>query len=160
MFSPAAYAATTAAGNFSLDVSPSPLVATVKPGQTSDLILKIHNSGSQTQDLKIEARSFLFNSSNGQIKLEDNTPPSIVSWLSFSQPTFSIDPNQWFNESIHIVVPKDAGFSYSFALVVSRQNEPAPAAGGLIKGSVAVFSLINIDRPGAVRKLAVTSFAS
>src|SRR6185369_16774344 len=56
---------------------------------------------------------------------------------------------------------KDAGFSYSFALVISRQSEPKPTAGGrLIKGSVAVFTLLNVDRPGAKSSLQVVSFSS
>jgi len=54
-----------------------------------------------------------------------------------------------------------AGFSYSFALLISRQANTKAAAGTrLIKGSVAVFTLVNVDRPGATSNLSVSSFST
>jgi len=65
-----------------------------------------------------------------------------------------------FAEKIRFALPKATGFSYSFALVISRQNQPKPTAGGrLIQGSVAIFTLVNVDRPGATRRLEVATFA-
>ncbi|MEO5950705.1 MAG: hypothetical protein ABIQ04_04620 [Candidatus Saccharimonadales bacterium] len=145
-----------APGEFSLQVSPSPLVATVKPGQTTDLELKIRNAGTTAEDLKIEPRSFKLNDTDGSVVLNDTAPPDVNQWISFSEPSFTVQPGQWFTQKIHVALPKDAGFSYSFALIVSRQNTPKPTEGGrLIKGSLAVFTLLNVDRPGATRKLDV-----
>jgi hypothetical protein len=65
-----------------------------------------------------------------------------------------------FTDTIHINLPAQTGFSYSLAVVVSRQSETrATNAGRLIKGSVADFMLINVDRPGATRKLQVAQFS-
>src|SRR5882757_869615 len=110
--------------DFSLQVTPSPLVATVKPGQTSQLELKIRNAGTGSENLKIEPRSFTFNSKNGQVSLQDTTPPDISQWISLSAPKFTVQSGQWFSEKVNLSLPKDAGFSYSFALVISRQSEP------------------------------------
>jgi hypothetical protein len=56
-------------------------------------------------------------------------------------------------------VPKEAGFSYAFALVIERVKEQQGIPGQRsLNASVAIFSLINVDRPGAVRSLEVTSF--
>lgn len=155
----AAAQSATPQGDFSLQVTPSPLVATVKPGETSKLELKIRNAGTAPEELKIEPRSFKFNSSDGQVTLNDTTPPEIASWISFSSPTFTVQPGQWFTETVNVSLPKDSGFSYSFALVISRKNAPKPAEGTrLLKGSLAIFSLINVDRPGATSKLEVVSF--
>jgi hypothetical protein len=148
-------------GNFSLQVSPSPLVATVKPGTATQLELKIRNSGSDSENLKIEPRSFRIDEKTGQVRLDDTAPPHIASWISFAQPTFSIPVNGLFSEEVRLDVPKDAGFSYAFALVVSRQSYAQPTGSGqLIKGSVAVFALINVDRPGAMSKLDLATFTS
>jgi hypothetical protein len=148
-----------AAGNFSLQVTPSPLVTTIKPGQTTTLELKIRNAGTEAEDLKIEPRSFTLDNNSEQIKINDTTPPDIAEWISFKQPTFTVQPGAWFTENVKFSLPKNTGFSYSFALVISRQKNPQPAPGGrLIKGSIAVFTLINVDRPGAVRKLDIGSF--
>src|SRR4051812_46030304 len=58
-------------GNFSLQVTPSPLVTTVKPGILSTSELKIRNAGSSIEKLKIEPRSFTLTSDSQQVKLND-----------------------------------------------------------------------------------------
>ena len=147
--------------DFSLQITPSPLVTTVKPGTKTQVELKIRNNGTGTEDLKIEPRSFTYNSDNGKVDLDDATSPPVASWITFSQPKFSVQPGQWLAQQITFNVPKDAGFSYSFALVISRQSDPKPTTGErLIKGSIAIFTLINVDRPGAKSNLEVVSFSS
>ncbi len=144
---------------FSLQVTPSPLVTTVKPGMASEVELKIRNGGRKAEELKIEPRSFKVDDSSEEVKLDDTTPPEINDWMSFSATTFTIQPEQWFTEKIKFELPKDSGFSYSFALVVSRKNDPKPVEGSrLLRGSVAVFTLVNVDRPGATRKLDLGTF--
>lgn len=148
-------------GDFSLQITPSPLVSSIKPGQTSELELKIRNAGSQPETLKIEPRSFRFDSKTQQLTLDDTTSPDIAQWVSFANPTFTVQPGQWYTQKIKVSLPKEAGFSYSFALIVSRKDAPKATEGGrLLKGSVAVFTLLNVDRPGAVRKLDVGNFTS
>ncbi|TAH34094.1 hypothetical protein EYC59_03800 [Candidatus Saccharibacteria bacterium] len=147
-------------GEFSLQVTPSPLVATVKPGQTTELELQIRNAGTAVEELKIEPRAFRFDDATGQVSLQDTTPPDIAAWVSLSNPTFTIQPGAWFTQKVRVSLPKDSGFSYSFALVISRTKAPAKVEGRVIKGSLAVFTLINVDRPGATSKLQVVSFTA
>ncbi len=147
--------------DFNLQVTPSPLVTSVKPGVTSQVELKVRNSGSGTEALKIEPRSFKFDSKTGKVSLQDTTPPSVTPWVSFSAPKFTVQPGQWYSEQVSFNFPKDAGFSYSFALVINRQNNPKPADGTrAINGSLAVFSLVNVDRPGAKSSISVASFTT
>lgn len=150
-----------AANDFSLEVTPSPLVTTVKPGTTTQLELKIHNNAPQAENLKIEPRSFTINPNSEEVELNDTTPPDISNWISFSKPRFTVQAGEWFTEQVRLNVPREAGFSYSFALVVSRQANPQPTSGGrLLKGSLAVFTLVNVDRPGATRKIDIGQFIS
>jgi hypothetical protein len=152
---------TTDPSDFNLQITPSPLVVSVQPGVKTQVELKIRNGGSGTENLKIEPKDFTYNSSTGRVNLEDTTAASVASWISYSAPRFTVQPGQWFSEVISLNTPKDAGFSYSFALVISRQSNPKPIAGTrLIKGSVAVFSLINVNRPGAKSSLQVVEFSS
>jgi hypothetical protein len=147
--------------DFNLQVTPSPLVTTVKPGAKSQLELKIRNGSSGAENLKIEPRSFSLSNDSTEVKLQDTTPPDIASWISFSAPKFTVQAGQWFSQQITFNVPKTAGFSYSFALVISRQSDPKPtSAGRLIKGSLAVFTLVNVDRPGATSDLKVSNFTA
>jgi hypothetical protein len=151
----------TVPSDFNLQVSPSPLVTTVKPGTKSQVELKVRNAGTGTEELQIAPRSFKFDSNTGKVDLQDNTPPPIAGWITFSASKFTVLSGQTFTEQVMFDVPKDAGFSYSFALVINRQNNPKPTGGTrAINGSVAVFSLLNVDRPGAQSHLQVVSFTS
>ncbi len=161
VFSPSSFAATPPPPDFNLLVSPSPLVSTIKPGQTTTLQLKIRNNGSGTESLKIETRRFSVDNKTGKVTLDDKKPSEIAQWISFSDPTFQIQSGQWENENVHITLPKDTGFSYSLALVISRTNNPTSVQNGrLLNGSLAVFTLLNVDRPGATRQLQVEKFSA
>lgn len=148
------------ADDFSLQVSPSPLVASLKPGTTTNLELKIRNAGSQSETLKIEPRKFSVNNQTGEVKLDDRSPSEIAPWVSFGAQTFTVKPGEWYTQTVRVALPKDTGFSYSLALIISRtKNVASTESGRLIRGSVAVFTLLNVDRPGAVRKLEISSFS-
>lgn len=148
------------ADDFSLQVSPSPLVASLKPGKTTNLELKIRNAGTQSETLKIEPRQFSVNNQTGEVKLDDQAPSEIAPWVSFGAQTFSIKPGEWYTQTVRVALPKDTGFSYSLALVISRtKNVTSTESGRLIRGSVAVFTLLNVDRPGAVRKLEISDLS-
>lgn len=153
--------AQTPPGDFSLQVTPSPIVTTLKPGSATTLEMRIRNAGTGTENLKIEPRTFAVDKQTGEVKLDDTKAPDISPWISYSAPKFTIKPGEWFTQKVTISLPKDTGFSYSLALVISRTNNPTPEQGTrLIKGSLAVFTLINVDRPGAVRKLEVQDLST
>lgn len=140
--------------DFSLEVSPSPLVATVKPGTTTTLELKIHNASTKTEQLVIRARPFSFKTGTSDITISERTPPTLAQEVNFSEPTFTLQANEWKTQKVMVTLPESAGFSYSFAVVIARENEvTTPGSSQTIRGSVAVFTLLNIDKPGATRAL-------
>lgn len=147
--------AKAASGEFYLQVSPSPLVVTIKPGQTQSYDLKIRNAGTEAENLTIAPRTFTLDNVSGEVQFDDTrTPPEIGGWVSFSEPNFTVKPGEWYTQKITMAIPKEAGFSYSFAFMITRQDTPSlPGAGRELKGSVAIFSLVNIDKPGATRAL-------
>ena len=146
-------------GNFSLQVTPSPLVVSIKPGDTSTTELKIRNNGDKAEYLKIEPKSFTVNSDTGSITLGNSAPTDVSKWVSFSNPTFTVQAGEWFTERVTITLPENTGFSYSFALEISRVENAKPQQGETaVRGSVAVFTLVSVDRPGAKKELQVVSF--
>jgi hypothetical protein len=145
-------------GQFSIQVSPSPLVATVKPGIVSTLDLTVRNNNTRTEDLRMSLRAFSINDTTGQVDLADTEPSEVQDWVTFSQPTFSLQPSEFLQQKITIAVPADAGFSYSFAVLISREDDNPPTAGAQLKASVAVFTLLSVDRPGAKRSFEVLEF--
>jgi hypothetical protein len=92
------------------------------------------------------------------VHLGDKAPTSVTDIVSFADPLFTLEAGQIFTQRIHIHPDANAAFSYNFAITVSQQNPPKGAKGeSTIAGSVAVFTLINVDKPGAVRQFKLTS---
>jgi archaellum component FlaF (FlaF/FlaG flagellin family) len=152
-------AAAAQGGEFALQISPSPLVANIDPGKKNVQEIKIRNNGSQPEVLKIEPRKFSIDNNSQNLKLDDTQPAEIANWISFDTPVFTIQPNQTSVVKMTVDAPKDAGFSYSLALIVSRTNDTHDLkTGQVLKGSVAIFTLLNVNRPDAKRELQLTKF--
>ena len=142
---------------FSLQISPSPLIATVKPGTTTSLDLQIRNTGSAAQTLKMGLRAFKIDQTTGQVDLETQTATDVPQFVTFGTPTFSLETGQIMTQHVTIATPANAGFTYSFAITVAQQTPPQASNGQTaIDGSVAVFTLLNVDRPGATSQLELT----
>jgi len=148
-------------GAFSLQVSPSPLVTSVRPSEQKSLELQIKNNATSIESLKMDLRKFNVNE-NGEVQLTDEEPTEVSKWVGFEKKTFNIEPGKIFNQKVVLTTPNDVSYSYSFVITVSRVQEPnqSTQSGNRIKGTVAIFTLINIDRPGATRKLDVIQFSS
>ena len=160
VFAPKANAADDDSG-FSVQVTPSPLIATIEPGQKSTLELRINNTGSTKESFSMNLRAFTVDKQTGKVDLLKDEPKEVSPFITFSEPTFTLEPGEWINQKVYVDTPKEAGFSYSFALMVVRDESIAPQNGGAtIQGSVAVFTLLNVSRPDATRELKVVEFSS
>ena len=156
-----AHATTIPNGDFSIEVSPSPLAATVKPGQATTIELRIRNASTNQEQLAIESRDFTMANNGRDITIDTKESSVLKDWVTYSEPTFTVAPGSWFTQKITLTLPDEAGFSYPFAIVISRANEANDGSSGrFIRGSVAVFTLINVDKPGASRKLELDSFTT
>lgn len=152
---------TQGGSGFSLQVTPSPMIATIEPGKQSSLELKVQNRNTVKEELKLELRSFSIDGTNGEIQISETEKPDVSEFVSFEHESFSVEAGQWHTEKVLVDTPDNAGFSYSFVILISRKN-PLPSVDGVsnIEGSVAVFTLLNTNRPDAVKKLDLTSFIS
>lgn len=147
-------------GEFSIQVSPSPLFVALNPGETKTVELKIRNNGLKSEDLKIYCRSFTLSDNSSEIRLDDQTPAYIDEMVSFSQENFTVKAGEWFTQRLIFKIPEEAGFSYSFAVVIDRQKDAEQTSGQTsLRGSVAVFALINVNRPDAQRRISIKHFS-
>lgn len=141
---------------FALQVSPATLIETIKPGEQKTMDLKIENQSVNKEHLKIELREIKVDKESGEISLLETEPVGIKDWATFSHPTFTLESGEAIVQKITIAMPKEAGFAYSFALVISRVVENTSVnRGAVLSGSVAVFSLVAVDKPGATRSFEI-----
>lgn len=145
---------------FSLQVSPSPLTATVLPGSDSTLELQVRNTNTSEQALKMGLRSFSIDGATGEVKLGDDAPKDIQQLVTFENPTFTLRAGEIMTQRIYVHADKNSGFTYNFAVIISQQNPPKATQGkSALAGSVAVFTLINVERPGATRQVSLSSIS-
>lgn len=145
---------------FNMQVSPSPLAVTLKPGQRQTATLTVRNLSNHPETVTPSLSGFIVDRASQKIELTSDMPLGLDTWISFKQPQLTIAPGASQPLEILYDTPANAGFSYALAITLNPSDKPAPTQGANIKASVAVFNLINIDRPGAKRQLQIDSFTS
>jgi hypothetical protein len=151
-----------AAGNdFNIQVSPSPLVVTLAPGKQQTTTLAVRNFSTHSETLYPKLNGFTISKSSKDIKLLEQTPAGLADWVSFSTPSITVPAGATKNLDIVFNTPGNVGFSYSTAITLSRKPNPTLRTDGVhLEGTIAVFCLININRPDAKRQFFIDHFKS
>lgn len=146
---------------FKLIVSPLPLALEAKPGERVSTDVKVMNGGTVSERVAISVMKFGAEGEDGSPKLLDPEPSDdFLSWISFSEKTFTAEPQQWKTIKVTIDTPKTAAFGYYYALVFARDNQKIEAQKANLLGAVAGLLLFDVNAPGAKRTADVLSFQS
>lgn len=150
-------------GELNLTTSPLPLSLKAKPGSSVSTDLRIQNSGSETEHLKIDLLKFSAHGEEGKPELKEREPgDDYFDWVDFSESEFSVEPKQWKTIKMNIRLPEDAAFGYYYAVTFSRADKTR-ANGELasgVEGGTATLVLLEAEVPNAKRELKVESFSS
>jgi hypothetical protein len=161
-FSPPTFAQSANEQGLNIEISPLPIELTVKPGSTTTTDLRVRNSGTQPEQLKASLKTFEAEGADGHIVLHDPTPADdFTKWVSFDKTVFTAPPGQWQTIKMTVSPPKSAAFGYYYAVQFELANPPKPQPGtARLQGAVAIFVLLNVDSPGASRRIEVTHFSA
>lgn len=153
-------AADSPSDGFNIQVSPSPLTVNLKPGQRHVAVLTVRNLSSHSETLRPRLNGFTIDSKSEKIELKPEVPLGLDKWISFKQSSLSLAPGA--SQPLEIVynTPKDVGFSYSLAITLNPSDRRPEQQGATYQAQVAVFNLININRPDAKRGLTINEFKS
>jgi hypothetical protein len=145
-----------------IQISPLPINLEVDPGESVSTDIRVRNANNTSEKLKITLMKFSAKGDRGEAVLLDREPAdTYFDWVSFSESEFEAMPNEWKSVKMTIDVPEAAAFGYYYAVLISRADDPVPEPGKpAISGHVAIFVLLAVDSPGAVKELDVTSFES
>lgn len=147
---------------FNIQVTPATLPVTLQPGVTKTVSVSIRNLSNHPEALSPRLSGFRMDAGSQKIALDYTPPANMAAWVSFAQPTLTLKAGESQKLDITYATPENVGFSYTAAITLSRANETlrSPATGASLKGTVAIFNLINIDRPDAKRMLSIERFVS
>ena len=143
--------------------SPLPISLTVEPGKVATTQLKVKNAGTTEEHLKIDILKFNAYEDSGKPALMDLEPTDTFDdWVSFSESTFSLAPEEWKTITVTFTVPETAAFGYYYAFVFSRSDEgliPQPQQTAVV-GGTATLVLLEARVPDARREVTVTEFST
>ena len=146
----------------SLLTSPLPIIAKTTPGVPVTTDIKIRNTGTGEETLKVSLMKFEAYEDTGKPALLDPEPSDeFIKWVSFSENTFKVAPGEWKTVQATIAPPKEAAFGYYYAFVFARANENLTAEERLtaLNGGTAVLALLDVDVPGAKREVTLDKFS-
>ena len=144
-----------------LTTSPLPINLSVTPGTSVTTPIKIKNDGNQTEQLKATLMKFKADPTTGAAILsEREAADAYFDWVTFSDPTFSIDPGEWKTENVTFNVPATAAFDYYYAIVFFRADQQTPQGTNqtILNGGTATLVLLTANVPGAKKELSIDNF--
>lgn len=145
----------------SLLTSPLPLLMKTTPGVPVTTDIKLRNTGTEEETLKVSLMKFEAYEDTGKPALMEPEPSDdFIKWVSFSEETFKVAPGEWKTIQATIAPPKEAAFGYYYAFVFARANEnlsPEERRTAL-NGGTAVLGLLDVDVPGAKREVTLDTF--
>lgn len=165
LFFPSVSLAQTADAEFGLRLitSPLPINLVTEPGKTIQTELKVKNGGVQDETLKIELMKFKAYRENGKPQLLEREPADdFLDWVTFSEPTFTLAPDEWKTVVATFTIPETASFGYYYAFIFSRAADAvAPESRETaIVGGTAVLVLLEARIPDAKREITVAEFSA
>ncbi|HSW99220.1 MAG TPA: hypothetical protein VLF71_05270 [Candidatus Saccharimonadales bacterium] len=150
-----------AAGNdFTIQVSPSPLVVSLTPGQTQTNTVTIRNFSNHPETLEPSLSGINISRDSEKVSLTSTLPADISQWLHFSQPGITVPAGGTSQLTLTFATPTNVGFSYAVAVNLTSTRTTQSSSGAGIKPQVVVFCLININRSDAKSALSLDNFSS
>ena len=152
-----------AADNDALNITTSPLPINIfaKPGEVVKTQLRVKNSGTNTEFIKVGLMKFSAFGDDGKPRLADKAVgDDYFDWVSFSEVKFKADPNVWKDITMTIAVPKSAAFGYYYAVTFARANPQLANTdkSAVLLGGTATLVLLDVKSPNAHRELELTDF--
>ena len=138
-----------------------PINLNVAPGSTVTAPVKIKNDGNQSEDLKVTLMKFKADPITGATILGEREPAdNYFDWVTFSDPTFTLQPNEWKTITATFNVPATASFDYYYAIVFFRANQAVKPGDRqtVLNGGTATLVLLTADVPNAKKELTLDSF--
>ena len=160
-FSPALAQSTASNGQLLLTTSPLPINLKVTPGTSVSAPIKIKNDGNQDENLKVTLMKFKADPVTGATILGEREPAdSYFDWVSFSDPTFTLQPNEWKTITATFNVPTSASFDYYYAIVFFRADQKVQPGERqtVLNGGTATMVLLTADVPNAKKELTLDQF--
>jgi hypothetical protein len=150
-----------AAGS-SLTTSPVTLNLNVQPGHSETSTLQVQNNGTKAISVGVVVRSFKAQGTSGQAAIEapSSSDPSL-SWVHFSQSTFTAQPGVWTSIKMTITLPPTANLGYYYAILfkpILPVNTTTDT--NTVTLSNAILALVDTGSSNEVRQLQVSSFTS
>ena len=146
-----------------LVTSPLPINLVTEPGKTITTELKVKNGGIQPETLKIDLMKFKAYEESGKPELLEPEPgDEFLQWVTFSESSFTLAPDEWKTITATFTVPETASFGYYYAFVFSRSQNTQDLASSqtAVVGGTAVLALLEVRVPDAKREVTVTEFST
>lgn len=150
LFSSPAYAQAT-----SFTVSPPRNEISLNPGESYSNDIKITNNNDSPIEVSVNINNFIVTDENGTPNpiIDNNSPYSLILWITYSPNTLKIAPHQFDNLTYTINIPNNAVPGGHYAMFTFTPN--APKNSNLIAVSSQIASLINVVVSGNINEKAI-----
>ena len=159
--SPSGVGGVAVSGPFNMIITPVSQQLEVQQGGSVSTNIQIQNQGNSTEHIKAQIYTFNANGQDGTPRLiKPAATDDFINWAKLSKTQFDAEPNVWNSVTLTIDTPKSAAFGYYYAIIFSRADQNIVDKQANFLGAVTSLVLLNVQAPGATRKLNITEFST
>lgn len=146
---------------FNLSVTPTVSTLQTKPGSATSTKIQVRNNNVNSERVKVNLLRLQSNDLDGTpVLLDPEQSDDFPKWVTFSETSFTAEPNVWKSIDFSVNPPQSAAFGYYYAVVFTRENPQTQTQVTNLTGAIAVPILLDVVAPGAIRKADITQFKS
>lgn len=130
--------------DYRIQISPMVLDIELKPGETTEAKFKVQNTGNKTFDYQMGVRPFnVVDESYSQDVSTETKYNYITDWITFSEPSGTIEADHEVEMTLTVKVPKDVPAGGQYAMVTAALLEPgSDGEGSGVSAEVQVGMLV------------------
>lgn len=145
------------AGNYDVTVSPVFYELTANPGGIISERIRVRNNTNSPIPVKIEVKR-LAGDENGELTFNDENSDNSLNWISFSDNTITLAPQEFTNIPFKIEVPDDAAYGYYYGISLMQTNSSTDSTGAAISGAAAIPVLLTVRSDNAKSEIKLKEF--
>lgn len=142
-----------------VSISPTFLNLITDPGKAVTSQFTIRNNNNFSENFTIDLAKFELQQGGKPVLKPLTKQDGFGEWMTFTEPQFSVAPNQTKTVKFAITPPQGSSLGYYYALIINRTHEGEGVTQGTkISGVPAILTLLEVRSTNAKRELQLVDF--
>jgi hypothetical protein len=145
------------ASTYDVTVSPVFYELTANPGNTISERIRVRNNTNSPIPVRLEVKR-LAGDENGDLTFNEENSDNSLDWISFTDNTVTLAPQEFTIIPFQIEVPETAAYGYYYGISLTQSDSSTDSTGAAISGAAAIPVLLTVRSSDAKSEIKLKEF--